>query len=513
MPSSATPIYFTTPIYYPNDVPHLGTAYTTIAADILTRWARLNKRDAFFLTGLDEHGKKIETAAARRGLSPQELVDSQAEIFKSVFNSLDINYDRFIRTTDQDHIRIVQEILNRVYSAGDIYKGVYEGLYCVDCETYYTEKELVEGCCPIHHRPVELLSEECYYFRLSNYRNWLLDYYAQHPEFIQPKSRRNEVINFVSEGLEDLNISRSSFKWGIALPFDKNHVAYVWFDALLNYITGVGFLDQPEQFARYWSNSVHLIGKDILRFHAIIWVAMLKSAGLKPPQKVFAHGFWTVNGRKFSKSLGNAISPLYLIESYGLDPLRYYMFRAFPFGSDGDFSEADLVQRNNSELAQGIGNLVQRTTAMLEKYCQNVVPPPADVSEPEQKIIAEAASLVEDVSGAMDDFAFHKALDRIWSFAAQLNVYVNAREPWNLAQRNETEALNTTLATVAEGIRFLSTLTAPFIPQSSLIIAQRLGLSNVSPVDELSWGSSLTGKIIKHGEPIYPVLEMIIDKG
>jgi methionyl-tRNA synthetase len=281
---------------------------------------------------------------------------------------------------------------------------------------------------------------------------------------------------------------------------------------LINYITGIGFLDEPGQFARYWSNSIHLIGKDILRFHAVIWLAMLKSAGLEPPAKVFAHGFWTVNGRKFSKSLGNAISPVFLTESYGLDPLRYYMFRAFPFGGDGDFSEADLVQRNNSELAQGLGNLVQRTTAMIEKYCQSAIPPVAEISELEQRIIDEATVLVEDVSRAMDDFAFHKTLDRIWSFAAQLNTYINAREPWNLAQRNETEALNTTLATVAEGIRFLSTLTAPFMPQSGLIIARRLGLPDVPPVAELSWGSSLTGKIIKHGEPIFPVLEIIIDR-
>jgi methionyl-tRNA synthetase len=507
MLSVKTPVYFTTPIYYPNDVPHIGTAYTTIAADILTRWMRLSGREAFLLTGLDEHGKKIETAAAKRGLSPQMMVDEQAEIFKETFISLNIKYDRFIRTTDADHALVVREILNRVYTQGDIYKGVYEGLYCVDCEAYYTEKELNQGNCPVHHRPVELLREDCYYFRLSNYRDWLLQLYNEHPEFIQPSSRRNEVINFISGGLEDLNISRSNFSWGIPLPFDKTHVTYVWFDALLNYITGIGYLQQPSQFARFWGNSNHLIGKDILRFHAVIFPAMLKSAGIAPPKRIFAHGFWTINGKKFSKSLGNAISPLYLIESYGLDPLRYYMFRAFPFGSDGDFSEADLVQRNNSELAQGLGNLVQRTTAMIEKYSQGIIPLAAQPGESEQKLIRASESVVKDVSIAMENLSLHKALDKTWNFIAQLNSYVNVREPWNLAQTDDSEALNTTLATLAEGIRFVATLTAPFIPDSSKIIAQRLGLADISLLDELIWGNSLAGKFIKHDVPIFPQLE------
>lgn len=511
MVSERTPVYFTTPIYYPNDIPHIGTAYTTVAADILTRWMRLMERETFFLTGVDEHGKKIETAADKRELSPQQLVDSQAEIFKKTFQSLDIDYDRFIRTTDADHAKVVREILRRAYSNGDIYKGIYEGLYCVDCETYYTAKELVDGNCPMHNRPIELISEDCYYFRLSNYRNWLLRHYAEHPEFIQPQSRRNEVISFVSEGIEDLNISRSNFRWGIPLPFDETHITYVWFDALLNYITGIDYLDRPEKFARFWKNSNHLIGKDILRFHAVIFPAMLKSVGIEPPKRVFAHGFWTVNGKKFSKSLGNAISPLHLIEAYGLDPLRYYMFRAFPFGSDGDFSETELVRRNNGELAQGLGNLVQRTTAMIEKYHQGTIPSEAQPDEPEQKIIREAEAVVEEVSRAMEDFALHKSLDLIWHFIAQMNSYTNMQEPWNQALRGEIENLSTTLATLAEGIRFLATLVSPFMPESGQIIARRIGLTEPSPVSELIWGNSLAGKFVVHAAPIFPQIEQVSD--
>jgi len=509
MSFSTDTIYFTTPIYYPTDAPHIGTAYTTIAVDILTRWMRLTGREVFFLTGLDEHGKKIETAAIKRGLTPQMLVDTQAEVFKETFSSLSIKYDRFIRTTDADHRRVVQEILSRVYSKGDIYKGVYEGLYCVDCEAYYTEKELKNGNCKIHLRPVELLREDCYFFRLSKYRDWLLDFYERHPEFIQPQSRRNEVKSFVSEGLDDLNISRSNFTWGIPLPFDEKHVAYVWFDALINYITGIGYLDQPALFSKFWQNSVHLIGKDILRFHTVIWPAMLKSAGIPPPRQVFAHGFWTVNGKKFSKSLGNAISPLHLVNSYGLDPLRYYMFRAFPFGADGDFSEVDLVQRNNSELAQGLGNLVQRTTGMIEKYCEGIIPMAADIDELEQKLALKANSVVEDVGRAMDEFALHKALERIWGLISQLNAYANVRKPWVLAQKKETQVLHTTLVTLSEGIRLLAMLIAPFMPESSQEISRRFCLTDVDCIGEFGFVNTLSGNVVKHETPIFPILKTV----
>jgi methionyl-tRNA synthetase len=503
-------IYLTTPIYYPNDAPHLGTAYTTLATDILNRWSKLNGRKSFFLTGLDEHGQKIENAAHRQGLKPQALVDKQAEVFEATFGKLNIKYDRFIRTTDEDHINTVREILNKVYSMGDIYKGKYYGLYCIDCESYYTERDLDKGNCRIHKRPAELLSEECYYFRLSKYRDWLLQYYEENPNFIQPANRYTEIINIVKEGLEDLNISRSSFKWGIPLPFDKAHITYVWFDALLNYISGIDFLTHPDKFEKFWENAVHLIGKDILRFHAIIWIAMLKSIGIKPPEKIFAHGFWTINGQKFSKSLGNAVSPDYLVDSYGLDPLRYYMFRAFPFGADGNFSELDLIQRNNSELAKGLGNLVQRTTKMIEKYCAKTIPLSDFSGKSEQEIAEKASLIVSEISRAMENIDFHKVLTHIWEFIAELNIYTNARAPWILAKNGEIKLLHTTLATLSEGLRFVSVLVSPFMPDSSQEICNRIGLSTIPKIQDLRWGSNLAGKVVNSGNPIFPLLKVRI---
>jgi methionyl-tRNA synthetase len=498
--------YVTTPIYYPNDIPHIGTAYPTLAADIIARWQRLCGRETFFLTGTDEHGKKIENAALRRGVTPQELVDELSQAFVSTFHELNISHDRFIRTTDEDHVQVVQEILRRVNDRGDIYKGVYEGLYCVECEAYYTVDELKNGACPMHLKPVEVLKEDCYYFRLSNYRDWLLKYYEAHPDFILPPTRYHEVVSFVSGGLEDLCISRSTFKWGIPIPFDEKHITYVWFDALLNYITGIGFLKNPERFEKFWPTATHIIGKDILRFHAVIWPAILQSAGIPLPRRIFAHGFWMINGHKFSKSLGNAILPGYLIEQYGLDPLRYYIFRETPFGADGDFSEANLVQRNNSELAKGLGNFVQRAVTMILKYRDGVIPNSAASGELELELEEAAKSVVLEVSNALDNLAFNKALEAIWGYVTQLNAYTNAREPWGLAKRNEDDRLDTTLAHLAEGLRFLSTLVAPFMPASGLAIAQRIGLQDVPKVEELKWGRTLANIKVKDAPPLYRML-------
>lgn len=509
MKTKQTNKYITTPIYYPNDVPHIGTAYPTIAADIIARWSRLRNQETFFLTGTDEHGKKIESAALKRGITPQELVDQQAVEFKQTFSRLDISYDRFIRTTDRDHLQTVQEILNRVFDCGDIYQGIYEGLYCVECETYYPEEELNNGDCPLHFKPAERLKEDCYYFRLSKYSQWLLEYYRQNPDFILPTARRNEVISFVKGGLEDLCISRSTITWGIPLPFDASQVTYVWFDALLNYVTGAGFRENPEMFAKYWENVTHIIGKDILRFHAVIFPAMLRSAGIAPPRQIFAHGFWTVNGRKFSKSLGNSIAPEYLIKKYGLDPLRYYMFRAFPFGSDGNFSERDLVQRNNTELAQGLGNLIQRTLTMIEKYCNGVVPESLVTEDLEKEIRSQALVTLQTFSEALDDFAFHKALEIVWNYISLLNNYINTRKPWKLAENEnneEKELLYSVLAHLIEGLRFISCLVTPFMPTTGKLVARRLGLKNVPQVRELEWGNSLSTVKIEQGDLLFPII-------
>src|ERR1051326_4059057 len=372
--AAGTPVFITTPIFYPNDLPHVGTIYPVLAADILARWHRACECKVLFLTGTDEHGKKIESAAQSKGMAPRQLVDQLSAKFKLAFNELGITYDRFIRTTDSDHLKVVREMLWRIHANGDIYPGVYEGPYCQDCEAYYTADELVDGKCPIHGKPGITLKEDCYFFKLSKYRDWLLQTYSENPEFVQPVARMKEVVSFVTRELVDLCISRSTFTWGIPLPFDERQVAYVWFDALINYITGCGYLLKPRRFDAFWPGTMHIIGKDILRFHAVLWPAMLKSAGLPPPRIIFAHGFWTVNGQKFSKSLGNAVHPSHLVAKYGLDPFRYYLFRAFPFGADGDLSEIDLVQRNNSELAEGLGNLVQRTVSMIVSYCDGWVP-------------------------------------------------------------------------------------------------------------------------------------------
>ena len=504
--------YVTTPIYYPNDVPHIGTAYPTIAADICARWSRLCGKETFFLTGTDEHGKKIENAAHKRGVAPQLLVDELSEEFKATFRELNVSNDRFVRTTDEDHVRVVRHILGRVYTRGDIYQGTYEGLYCVECEAYYTPDDLRDGRCPLHLKPVEVLKEDCYYFRLSQYRDWLLRHYEAHPDFIMPESRRREVVSFVEGGLEDLCISRSTFKWGIPVPFDEEHITYVWFDALINYVTGAGLLDAPERFEQFWPAATHIIGKDILRFHAVIWPAMLESAGLKPPRRIFAHGFWMVNGRKFSKSLGNAILPGYLIERYGLDPLRYYMFRETPFGADGDFSEANLVGRNNSELAQGLGNLVQRTVSMIIKYRDGVIPAPAYAGETEYDLARAADATVGRVAAAVEGFAFKDALEAIWEFISRLNVYVNASEPWALMKRGEVAALDTVLAHLGEGLRFLSVLVTPFMPGSGRAIAERVGLDRVPTADALKWGQSLAGRHVKHGPPLFSMLEPPVEE-
>lgn len=498
--------YVTTPIYYPNDIPHIGTAYPTIAADIFARWSRLCGRETFFLTGTDEHGKKIENAARKNDVTPQQMVDKLSEEFKATFKEMNISYDRFIRTTDEDHIRVVQELLRRVYERGDIYQGTYEGLYCVECEAYYTSDDLKDGRCPLHFKPVEVLKEDCYYFRLSKYRDWLLSQYDENPDFIRPESRRREVISFVEGGLEDLCISRSTFRWGIPVPFNDKHITYVWFDALINYVTGVGFLDTPELFERSWPSATHIIGKDILRFHAVIWPAMLASAGVPPPKRIFAHGFWMINGRKFSKSLGNAILPSYLIGKYGLDPLRYYMFRETPFGFDGDFSELNLVRRNNSELAQGLGNLVQRTTTMIIKYRHGIIPAWVSPGERENNLTQAATETLNKVKEAIESFSFKDALEAIWELISRLNAYVNIWEPWTLAKRGDNATLDTVLAYLSEGLRFLSVLVTPFMPESGQAIAERIGLDGVPAADSLSWGNSLVGRRAQQAPPLFRML-------
>ncbi len=436
--------YVTTAIDYPNAEPHIGHAYQKIVADILARWHKLQDDDVFFLTGTDEHGKKIQETAEKAGKSPKDFVDEVSEKFKEAWQLLNIQPDRFIRTTDKDHESLVQEVIKKCNKSGDIYKGEYEGLYCVGCEAYYTEKDLVDGKCPLHSRPVDKLKEESYFFKLSKYEKFLLDLYKNNPEFILPEERKNEMINRVKEGLKDLSISRTSFNWGIPFPLDKKHVTYVWFDALFNYLSGAG------KNSKYWPASLHLLGKDNGWFHSVYWPAFLKSAGYDLPKTIFIHGFLTFNGQKISKSLGNAISPKILVEKYGADSIRYFVSRNFVLGEDGDFSESSLVERHNNELANKLGNLVSRVSALAEKYLlEKTEIKPLNSKEMQKK-----------VSIHFEKFELDKALNEIFAFIDNCNEFIQEKKPWETKDPK-------VLYELANAIKDFTVLLSPFIPETS----------------------------------------------
>jgi methionyl-tRNA synthetase len=445
--------YVTTAIDYPNAEPHIGHAYQKIVADIFARWHKLIGDDVWFLTGTDEHGKKIQESAEKAGKSPKEFVDELSEKFKEAWKSLDIEPNRFIRTTDKDHEKLVQEVIKKCYEKGDIYKGEYEGFYCVGCEAYYTEKDLVDGKCPLHNRPLEKMKEESYFFKLSKYQKFLLDLYKKNPEFILPKERRNEIISRVSEGLKDLSISRTSFSWGIPFPLDKKHITYVWFDALFNYITGSG------KNHEYWPANLQILGKDNAWFHCVYWPAFLKSAGYELPKTVFVHGFLTFNGQKISKSLGNSISPKVLVEKYGKDAVRYFVSRHFGFaeGNDGDFSEKVLVDRYNNELADKLGNLVSRVSALIEKY---------DLEKCDNTLVRKLK--VKEIEKYFENYEVDKALNSIFNFIDDCNEYVQKKKPWETHDKK-------VLYQVADSIKVIGILLWPFIPSASEKIAKQFG--------------------------------------
>lgn len=445
--------YVTTPIYYPNDIPHIGHAYTTIAADILARWHKLLGEEVFFLTGTDEHGKKLEKTALAKGKKPKEFIDELIPEFKSAWKKLNVDYDYFIRTTDKEHEKVVQEMLQKVFDNGDIYLGSYEGLYCVGCEAYYTEKDLVDNCCPIHKKPVEKLKEETYFFKLSKYQNKLLALYKKNPEFLLPKSRASEVINRVKEGLSDLSISRTSFDWGIPLPFNNKHFCYVWFDALFNYYSATRINNRE----KFWPTDVHLVGKDILWFHTVYWPAFLMSAGLELPKSVFAHGWWTFDKEKISKSVGKVINVDELISIAGVDSARYFLFRNTVFGQDGDFSEKALVERHNSELADKFGNLVSRTTSLVEKY---------GLSKTKNTLLKRLN--LKKIEKYFENYEIDKALNEIFAFIDVCNEYVQRNKPWETQDKK-------VLYEVIDSIKSITILLWPFIPASCEKIAKELG--------------------------------------
>jgi methionyl-tRNA synthetase len=444
--------YVTTPIYYPNDIPHLGHAYTTIAADVLARWQRLKESNVFFLTGTDEHGKKIEKTAQEHKQKPKEFLDRIVPQFKEAWSKLNISHDRFIRTTDKDHEKVVQDILQKVYDKGDIYKGTYEGLYCTGCEAYYTEKDAPDLKCPIHHRPLDRLKEESYFFKLSKYQDFLLKYYQKNKRFIMPNKRALEIINRVKEELKDFSISRTSFNWGIPLPFDKKHYCYVWFDALINYYSAT---QAEKRLNKFWPADVHIIGKDILWFHAVYWPAMLKSADLELPETIFAHGWWTVNNEKMGKSAGNAVNIDKLISIAGVDSARYFLIREAPFGEDGDFSEAMLKERHNNELANKLGNLVSRVSALAEKYGL----------EKKTGISIVSKNTVASVEKHLEKYELDKAVHTIFSFIDECNTYIQTKKPW---ETKDTKVLYE----LANAIKDAAILLSPFMPETSEKIAK-----------------------------------------
>jgi methionyl-tRNA synthetase len=509
--------YLTTPIYYVNSVPHLGTAYTTIAADALARYRRMTGHDVHFLTGLDEHGQKVAQAAEQNGMDPQSWVDTIAPKFVEAWRMLDISNDDFIRTTEDRHVRGAQQFLQVLKDNGDLYQGHYEGWYCLPDETFYTEDQLgEESSCPQCGRECQFIREDNWFFRLSAYQDRLLAHYEAHPEFIQPETRRNEVVSFVAGGLKDLSVSRTTFTWGIPLPFDPDHVMYVWFDALINYITAVGYGDaaRAEEFAKRWPAQYHFVGKDIIRFHCAIWPAMLMAAGLELPEAVFAHGFLLTKGEKMSKSKGNAVTPASLVERFGVDAYRYYFLRDVQFGTDGSISMEGMVQRYNGDLANDWGNLVSRLLNMTEKYCEGTVPPaPVAADEADADLLAIAAGLPAAYEERMLALDYAGALESTWELVKRTNRYIEDSAPWNLAKSDETRPrLEAVLYNALETVRIVALFTAPVMPETSADVWRRLGLGPITDVVDLAvaaaWGGIPAGSRVAKGEPLFPRIQV-----
>ena len=506
--------YLSTPIYYPSDKLHIGHAYCTVAADTMCRFKRMSGYDVMFLTGTDEHGQKIERKANEKGVTPQEYVDEIVAGIKDLWKLMEISYDKFIRTTDEEHVKGVQEIFIKLYEKGDIYKSEYEGWYCTPCESFWTELQLVDGKCPDCGRPVERMKEESYFFKMSKYQDWMIQYIEDHPEFIQPPSRANEMLaNFLRPGLEDLCVSRTTIKWGIPVPFDPKHVVYVWLDALSNYITALGYgSDDTTLLDKYWPADVHLVGKEIVRFHTIIWPIMLHALGMELPKQVFGHGWLVLDGGKMSKSKGNVVDPVVLCERYGVDAIRYFLMREMPFGADGVFNNEALLNRMNSDLANDLGNLVSRTVAMIEKYFGGIVPACGPLEEVDEDLRAMAEALPAQVEKHMNDFQFSLALSDIWAFIARSNKYIDQTTPWILAKDEEKkERLGTVMYHLVESIRIIAALIAPVMPNTPARICEQIGLEDESLLTFESiktFGAFPAGAKVTKGEALFPRIDI-----
>jgi methionyl-tRNA synthetase len=517
--------YVTTPIFYVNDAPHIGHAYTEVAADVLARWHRQRGEDSFLLTGTDEHGEKVLRTAAANKVSPKHWTDRLVhDAWLPLLETIDIDNQDFIRTTEERHGVNVQKFMQKLYDTGFIYQGTFKGAYCVGCEEYKNKADLVDGTgefegqdvCAIHSKPVEQLEENNYFFKLSEFEQPLLDFFEQNPNFIQPESAKNEVVSFVRRGLEDLSISRSKekFDWGIDIPWDNSHITYVWFDALLNYITAIGYGQDEAEFNKRWPATVQIVGKDILRFHAVIWPAMLMAADIKPPQQIFGHGWLLVGGEKMSKSKLTGIAPNQITDIFGSDAFRYYFMKAIAFGHDGSFSWEDLSARYQAELANGFGNLASRSLAMVRKYFDGVIPTPSEYTDVDKQVIKVALDAVTNADKAIDEVAIHEAINSVWTLVDELNGYITAQEPWALAKDEANRArLETVLYVCSEGLRVLSVLLAPVIPKATAklwaaLTEGKLGELADQPLSEAgAWGQLLPGITVSELEVLFPRIE------
>lgn len=501
--------FISTPIYYPSSNLHIGHTYCTVMADAMARFKRLQGYDVMFLTGTDEHGQKIQKAAELKGVTPQAYVDDVVSGIRDLWKTMEISYDDFIRTTEERHVKRVQSIFNKMYEKGDIYKGEYEGWYCTPCESFWTDTQAEDGKCPDCGGPVEKAKESAYFFRLSNYQDRLLDL-LQNTDFLQPESRKNEMVSFVKQGLEDLCISRSSFDWGIPVPIDTSHVIYVWLDALSNYITALGYPDHMEKMEQYWPADIHLVGKEIVRFHSIIWPAILMSLDLPLPKKVLGHGWILLEGGKMSKSRGNVVDPVKLIQRYGVDALKYFLLREYTFGQDGLYTNEVMLNRMNYDLANDLGNLVSRTASMIEKYNSGVVPPAGSAEGSDQELKELAVTAANRVEAHMDQFSFNLALEEIWVVIRRTNKYIDETAPWVLAKDPEKkERLNTVLHNLAEALRIVSVLIYPFMAATSGEIRKQMGLWFAEPEwEDTRCFDVMNGEQVKKGNAIFPRLDV-----